>query len=496
MRDLFDRVEAVRARQQNQRLWQVLSAGFVLGGGLGCLLGIARVLGVESLSGTWIAATVVACPLAGLLYGLASPRRLREAAVAIDRQYQFKDRVATALSFLEQAAATPIHELQLDDARTHAAAVDPARVAPYRTPRACGWGIALSAVAITVAMLSGPQEQLDAAVVTNDVVLAQAARAAEDLKSLQEFNRENRDPEVEELLKELAAKIEELKQPGVDPKEALAKLSEMEAALQAKQGQLADPGAEAALREIGEALSLAPPFHAAGAAMSQGEMEKAAEELEKLDMPKLDRQTGRAVTEKLEQARQNSSPGTQSRLQEATGQICSGLSQGDRSRFKDGMEGLAGECRKQGRRKKLVDLLRRQCNSLCQCKSECENACKSAAESKKKGGKNWGLAASGNDPGDKTGKLKSGAEMKITGMQSEGGDVDIETVSTPEQQQDAVRQYREKIEEYERISESVLASEPIPLGHRQTIRRYFELIRPQTAETDAVFREGGDARGR
>jgi hypothetical protein len=32
------------------------------------------------------------------------------------------------------------------------------------------------------------------------------------------------------------------------------------------------------------------------------------------------------------------------------------------------------------------------------------------------------------------------------------------------------------------MSEAVLDSEPIPLGHRQTIRRYFELIRPQNSD--------------
>ena len=32
------------------------------------------------------------------------------------------------------------------------------------------------------------------------------------------------------------------------------------------------------------------------------------------------------------------------------------------------------------------------------------------------------------------------------------------------------------------MTEAALNSEPIPLGHRQTIRRYFELIRPQGDE--------------
>lgn len=489
MTSIQDRVEAVRSRQQKQWLWQTMSVGLVAGGALGCGLGIGRLISAEALSLLWIAAAVVACPIVGLLYGLAIPRRSREAAAAIDHEYRLKDRIATAFNFMRKAAPSPLHQLQLDDAESHVSKVDPTRVAPFRAPRSWGWGLVLTAAALLVAFLSAPREELNAAVVQNEVVLNQAFRAAEGLEELEELNKEIDDPEIEELLKELAEKIEELKQPGIDPKEALAKLSEMEAALQAKQEQLADPSTEAALQEIGEALSLAEPFQAAGEAMSQGEMEEAAEELAKLEMPKLDRQTERALTEKLDQAQQNSSQAAQRKLREASRQVSAGLTQGDRSKFKDGMKGLASECKKQGKRKKLSDLLRKQCNCLSECKSECESECKSLADSKKKGGKSFGLGASGNDAGDKTAKLKTGPQMQITGTESASGDVDIETTSSPEQQQEAVRQYREKLDKYEQISESVLDSEPIPLGHRQTIRRYFEMIRPQGDETDTVIRE-------
>ncbi len=497
MGSLFERIETVRSRQQRQWLWQALSLGLVVGGVLGCGFGVARWLGAETLSFSTILAAVIACPVAGLIYGILTPCRSRQAALAIDRRYSFKDRIATALSFIQQEKVqSPIHDLQLDDAQAHAAAIDPVEVAPYRAPRSCGWGLLLSVAAIVLAIVSGPHKKLEAAVVTNDVVLKQADRMAADLEELEKFNEENRDPELEETLKELAEIVEQLKQPGVDPKEALAKLSEMEAVLEAKQQQLADPAAEATLQEIGEALSLAEAFQAAGAALTQGEMEKAAEELEKLEMPELDRQTERAVTEKLDKVKPNPSAGAQRRLKEAAGQVCSGLCQGDRSKFKEGMEGLAGECKKQGRRKKLSDLLRKQCNCLSECKSECEGACKNNGQSKKKGGKGWGLAVSGNEPGDKTGKLKTGPQMQITGMESEGGDSDVETVSSPEQQQEALRQYRDKVDKYEQISESVLDSEPIPLGHRQTIRRYFEMIRPQGGETDDVLRRTEDGAGR
>ena len=163
------------------------------------------------------------------------------------------------------------------------------------------------------------------------------------------------------------------------------------------------------------------------------------------------------------------------------------MSSGNRSKFQEGANGLAGECKKQGRRKKLSDLLRKQCQCLSECKCECEGECKSTAASKKKGGKNWGLASSGNDPGDKTGKLKTGPKMQIKGKESNSGDIDVETIQSDEQQQQAARQYREKSDKYEQLAESVLSSEPIPLGHRQTIRRYFEMIRPQGNETQQVI---------
>lgn len=489
MHEIQKRIEAVRVRQQRQWLWQNLSVGLVAGGAVGCGFGLLRLMGIDSVSLPWIAAAMAICPALALLYGCATSRRTRQAAVAIDRQYGLKDRMTTAMNFLLLSSPTPAQRLQLDDATSHAATVDPIRVAPIRAPRSWGWGLLLCTAAVLIAYVARPREQVSAAVVQDEVVLDQALRMAEELKELEQFEEASEDPELRELLNKLAEKIEQLKQPGVDPKEALAKLSEMEAALQQKQQQLADPNMEAALQQIGEALTLAEPLQAAGQAMSEGNMEQAAEELAKADLPQLDRQTERAVTEKLQQAQQNQSQGAARQLQQATGKVSEGLTQGDRSKFKEGMQGLAGECKKQGKKKKLMDLLRKQCSCLSECKSQCEGACKSDSESKKKGGKGWGLGRSGNDPGDPTAKLKTSPQMQVTGIESDSGEADVETTSAPEQQQEAVREYREKVEKYEQLSESVLESEPIPLGHRQTIRRYFELIRPQDGETDAVQRE-------
>ncbi len=70
------------------------------------------------------------------------------------------------------------------------------------------------------------------------------------------------------------------------------------------------------------------------------------------------------------------------------------------------------------------------------------------------------------------------ASGPLTGQLGDEGDTETATVQSPEAEQAAQREYREKYLEYQKLSEAVLESEPIPLGHRQTIRRYFQAIRP------------------
>ncbi len=489
MPGIRQRIASVRLRQQGQWTGQCVAYGLLAGGLLASAFAGAILLGaVDRAASAAVVVTLAGGPVLGLILSLVLPRPLRGAAVEIDRQCGLKDRAATAWAFLNRKDLSPLQELQLADAEKHLAGIDPGRVVPFRMPRLFPAGVAASVLALGLTMFVPAPEAAMAAPAVNDVVVAQAERAESELAKLEEFNRESPDPEIEQLLKELATKIEELKQPGVDPREALAKLSEMQSALEARQKDLSDSQLAAAqLQSVGEALSLAEPLKAAGQALSGGEMEKAAHELEKAELPQLDRQTERALTEKLDKIHEDSAGGAGRKLQEAVGQTSEGLTQGNKNKFSEGMEGLASEARRQGRRNRLSDLLRKQSQCLGECKGECEGECKKEGESNNKGGKSWGLGRSSNEPGEKTGLLKSPRNMQLKGQESAAGDVDVETIESPEEKQQATRAYREKIDKYKQLSESVLDSEPIPLGHRQTIRRYFEMIRPQAAEVDTVI---------
>lgn len=487
MHGIQQRVRGVRNRQQWQWLWQCASWGLVAGGLAGTAISALMVneaIGPRGWLG--VTAALLAGPMAGLVLALVWNRPLHSAAVQIDRTCGLKDRVATAWSFLGVTERSPVQDLQIADAEQHSAAVNLTHVAPLRVPRTFPAGVLLSVIAITLTFIA-PGVQPVVAAVADPVIVSQALRLEEKLDELQEFNREDRDPEIEKLLEQLAETLEQLEQPGVEPKEALAKLSDMEAALEAQQQQLASPQLDAQMKQLGEALSLADEMATAGQALEQGEFEKAAAEMEKQELPKLDRQTEKAVVEKLDQLKQGAANGAQRKLEEALSQTSGGLTGANTKQFSDGMKGLAGESRKHGRRKKLVSLLKQQCQCLSECKGQCQSRIAMKMLSAQKGGNDWGLGYSGNEPGDKTAMLKSSKTLDLKGQESAEGDVDVETMQSSEQKQEAARQYREKVQKYEQLSESVLESEPIPLGHRQTIRRYFELIRPEATEVDKVL---------
>jgi hypothetical protein len=487
MHNIEHRVQAVQSRQQRQWLWQCVSAGLLAGGALGCGMSVIRILTGGAFSWVWIAAAVAIPTAAGAVIASVRSRSMLCAARLIDSECGLKDRAQTAVQFIASGENSALRRLQIEDTESHLKSVDPGKVAPIVAPRSWPWGVITGALAILLATVSGQPEQLLASVTPNAVVAEQATRASDALEELKQFQKDQNDPELERLLKQLNEQLQELETVAVDPKEALAKLSEMEAALEQMQKQLNDPSTEAQLQEIGDALSLSEALAAAGQAMMKGEMEKAAQELEKAALPELDRKTEKAITEKLDKAQKNSGDGSKKQdLKNALEKMGSGISEGNKSKFAEGAKGLASECKKQGQKKKLSDLLRKQCQCLSECKSECESECNNPSSTPKKGGKKAGTAAAGAEGAEKTAKLKSGEEMKLTGQDSGSGEVDIETTTNPEQEQEAVRQYRQNAEKYEALSESVLESESIPLGHRQTIRRYFEMIRPQGTEVDAV----------
>ena len=491
---IFERLAPVRRRRRLLFAVRSAAVGLLLSSAVGALLGLMRWLAGWHVSFERAALVLATGPALGFMFGLIWRSTWHAAAAAVDRHYGLKDSAATALAFLARPARTALHDLQLQDASHRLEHVDPRQVAPWSAPRSLLY--AATALCVAVALLTwpaGPRIVQAGPAAPIPGIVAIAEQIEQDLEQFEELTKNEPNEELEKLLNELKAQVEELKQPGVDSREALAKLSEMQAALQAQQAQYNTAAVDAGLQSLGEAISLAQPMEAAGKALVEGKYDKAAQELEQIEDPPADRKEAKAVAEKLKKLAQELGDGGLGSLSEAAAEMAEGAS-GEKSKLQQGVRRLATEAKKHDRRKKINQLLQSQCDKLGDCKCNCE------ADSLAKGNKpqkslspsnSFGLGTSGNVAGDPTNLQSKRNLEQITGQPGEGP-AEVEVTHSPEGKQQAARTYREQYNKFRRESEAVLDSEPIPLGHRQTIRRYFEMIRPDQTEAEATATPGPD----
>lgn len=487
MIEVTQRVREVQVRQQRQWIWNCASAGLLAGGAIGTLMAALRIVLQGSFSWVWILLAVLVPVITAICVAVVKATTMQLAARTIDDRCGLKDRTETALQFLAASSRSDtLRQLQVEDAESHLQAMNPVTVAPIRAPRSWSWGLLLGVVSTVLSFFPGEQQRVEAGTEVNPVVTSVVDLVAEGLNELEQFQDEKSDPELEAVIKEIARHLEGLKEPGLAPKEALAKLSEMEAALEHMQQQIANASTEADLQDVGKALSLAESMASAGQAMARGDFDKAADELAKMNLPKLDRKTQKAVSEKLEQIQaDNSTAGQKQELKDSLEKAKEGMNSGNNEMFQEGMKGLSSECRKQSQKKQISELLKKQARTLSESKSEFESEARSQAQSNRKGGKQAGKGST-ELAGNKTADRSTKGDMKLKGEDSGSGDSETESELVPEQEQVAERQYRQNIEKYEALRESVLESESIPLGHRQAIRRYFELIRPTAKDLDRI----------
>lgn len=467
----------------------------VRSGARGLLAGAAAavVLAACRLGGLGLPAwTVWAAPLAGLaagvLVGLVWRRDWLEAAHAVDSHCQLKDRATTAWAFVQEPDPGVLRTLQVEDAAEHLDGVDPRRVVPYRMPRSALYGLAGAALAAVLLALPAFQRPVEARPI---VPLPAAVAEAEEiektvLEELRKIAEETKREDLRELAEELEELVEDLKAPGLNERDALAKLSEMQAALAAAQAEYNTDAADAKLQELAQALAAAEAMKPAAAAIQEGDYSKAADKLEKLDPTQVSRKEAKAIAARLRKLAKDMEACGQGQLGQATAELCEGLESERSSQCKQGACRLAGLCRGHDLRKGIGRCLGCQLGRLAMCKGNCRSNCSGGNRLARTSqpSKNWGTAASGQPLGDQSTSLAGQRQRQdIAGVHGEGPS-EKETSHSPEARQLAARGYAEKYQEYRKMSEAVLESEPLPLGHRETIRRYFESIHPDSADRE------------
>lgn len=484
-------LEPVRRRQLLQEVAREGALGLFVGVIAALALGVWRFrFGTPApfAAGTRLAlGLILAGPALGALWALVRGRTTMLAASAADARYGLKDRTVSAVEFVGLGQASPIHRLQVADARAHLAALDPKTVAPLRLPRLVPYSALALVPALALLLWSRPTPVQAAAAEPLENVLDAADMAAEDLADLDLAAAREKSPELKKLVQKLSESVLEMKLPGVDVKEALAKLSEMQAAVAAEQAQFNVGMVDAQMQNLGEAMASTQALDGAGQALQNGKYDQAAQQLDKLE-PKFDAKEAKTLKEKLAQAAKQMDDAGLTDLSTATTELAESLDEDGAAA--SACKKLGNLARAQGRRRRIKDLLAMQMAKLGQCKGQCDKPNTAKLRMRKKSenpSHNWGMGVSGNVDGERTTLGASKKREQVTGQMGEGAS-ETETTHLPEGRQTASRSYRDQYQKYRRASEAALDSEPLPLGHRETIRRYFELIRPQASSADEPSR--------
>ncbi len=495
---IYGSLRPVRRRQLGMLLVRASAWGLLVGSVGGVYLGVMRLVG-RPVPPALALAFLVGGPALGAIIGALRGRSFKGAASAVDAHYGLKDRASTALEFLDKPEPTALHTLQLADAEAHLGRVRAREVAPFRLPRTLAYAASLLALALGLLLWPvAPGKRANAGPAAPlEHIVAEAEKIAEDFKAIAEIAKSERNPELEKLVKELMDKTEEMKQPGVDLKEALAKLSEMQAAIAAEQAKYNVGLVDGQLQSLGAAMQAAQATDAAGQALQDGKFDQAVKEFEKLDTPPVDKKETKTLDEKLKEASKSMGEVGLGQMGEATSEMAEGAAQGDKGKFRKATKTLANLTKGHAGRRRIKQLLDMELDALDESKAgECKSEFAMRGKRPQKStspSNNWGATTSGNVLGDKT-KLQANRKVEeITGTPGDGPS-EMETTHSPEGKQKAARAYKESYDKYKKMSEDVLDSEPIPLGHRQAIRRYFEMIRPSgEAATNASIKDAPSA---
>ncbi|MEO1527697.1 MAG: hypothetical protein AAFX06_19885 [Planctomycetota bacterium] len=479
-------VRSVQRRMFRASLLDGVSRGVLVGVGLALAFAAIRSTVLEDAHWTWIFAFIGGGALGGLIWGANRGASRLSAARLIDEHYDLKDRSITTLDFVNRDA-DPASRLQIEEAaerieKANVTATDCVPLDTWNQP--LRWSAGLSAVMAIILLLgSGSQNEVEA-----KPILALSTQQSAELREtmlpeLEEALEETDDPEIEKLLKELREKVEEMETEIVEENDLMATLSEMEQALAEAREAMQLEWTDATMKALASAIKPSDELKNAAASMESEDYEKASEQLEAVDPEKMGDKQRRAVADNLKKMLAKLDPGQNGQLSETISQLAEGLESKNTSQCKKCLGKLAGQCKKQGQCKKIGQCMSCQLNRLAQCKGQCRGQCNSnIARKSNSPSTKAGKAASGQPLGSEATKINSSrTEEQLTGVQGEGPS-ETEILQAPEGEQQAARKFAGNYDEYKRQAEAVLNSEPLPMGHRETVRNYFEAIRPNSEE--------------
>lgn len=333
-------------------------------------------------------------------------------------------------------------------------------------------------VAVTAAT-SGPNE--DAAAI--EEILADWEKAAELTE----------DPELKALLAELQPLRDQL--PTMNEREMLLALSKLENKLEALRESAAKDSMETSAADMAAALENVDGMGALAAALRRKEFEEAAKLAEK-EAQKLGEKGAKtpagsdsaSTQQQMSKASEKLSQSGQHEAASAMNQTREGGQKKDPSQMSKGLARLGQSLAKSGQSQAAQARLGLQLAQLGECKG---GMGQKPGEGMGRGmsllpklseqkGKGKG-AGSETDPDRAKAATDLGSERSLEGLtgQAGAGDSLVETLASDTPGSEAPREGRSaQFAQYEKLSQQAITDENLPLAYRESIRKYFEAIKP------------------
>lgn len=467
--------------------------------------------------GLYLCAILVIALLATAVSVLLAKFDPYDAEKRIDENFCLDERCVTASELLtatKNREPSEFELLQMNDSFQRVAKIAPQDVVPIRPQRYRAKCLVLAICAALTSLVAFASLNGDAMAFTPnetvvDVVQELREQIIPAIEELAQQNPEN--VELQNLRDALAQGAELIEQNSDDPKQGLAVVAQLEQKMQATIDSLGIEATDAGLKALGDALYASEMTRAIANAFAEGDYDKAADELEKLDFEKMTARDRQALAEKLRSAAEIMRSRKDEQTAKLTEQLADELQSGKCASCKNTACKLANKARTQKANKQTAKQLDCQMARLGLCKSNCAGACANCqmgcasaqnnsdanADKQKGGAKDAGQQAQTKSADGSNGKPLQSSNLavdalagkdanletqrqltKIEGQENEEGETSVERAQTDSADaQAAALEYDLDEREYARQLEKALDDDNIPIERRQVARDYFESLR-------------------
>ena len=296
---------------------------------------------------------------AGFLAAYTQLTQNVEAAMALDSSAKLKDRITSALQFIAEGRGSEAHTLQIRDAIKHADQINARIVLPLNLPRHSKF-LPLTMFAFVLSFLVPPafqpQEATAAMPETKQLQLTELESLREELLADEE---EEEMAEAVKKLNELERKFEEGE---LNERDLMLELGRLNEQLEKKVQEFGVENLEAELNTMVPHMMAAAPTAPAAMAIKENQLDKAAEELEKL-AEKMEQET---LTPEAKQEMKTSMGAGAAKLgQESNNSFGGDLAKATQALEKSDSKAFSSACKSMGDKLKMCQKVRLM-KSACQ----------------------------------------------------------------------------------------------------------------------------------